>query len=158
MTTKIKNKSNTERDQILNQLETFVQFLSHDIQTSKILSENEMTNDLIKIIDESIKQPLNAVFTTFELLDGQIRNLLSKYVLNFFETHKDLIYKVYASSNELHFTIILKKENSSNRMKLLEFLMMYNQISFSEKIPMWFQFAPKEMEELLNKESNLILG
>lgn len=73
--------------------------------------------------------------------------LINRHIIDFFNHHTSIIEDVFQQPNSLQFSIILKKDNQSNRETLFDFLHQYDLLPQSLNYPAIFQFIPSELSE-----------
>jgi hypothetical protein len=104
--------------------------------------------ELVQSIEKLLDNPMGNLSDLSDKIDGHIRFIVDKTVRGFFHKKKELIELVLISttpSNQLHYSIVLKDDNMTNRLQIFDFLNFYDSISISTKYPIYFQFVPIEL-------------
>ncbi len=130
---------------IINEAEGGYQRLTRKGEKTALVQseENNINNSISKLSDMSVK------------LDGQIKNIIDKYVSSFFNKNGILIETAIRSKstlNNLHYSIVLKEDNMQNRLAIFDFLSDYDafDMDISSRYPVYFQFIPRELVEKIN--------
>lgn len=79
-------------------------------------------------------------------LKHQIREMTHNLFISFLERHRDLLEGVWRYSSEGYF-VALKKDDFKNRNIIMGFHDEYDLTDFSDRTPVFIQFAPKEFCE-----------
>ncbi|AEW02213.1 hypothetical protein Niako_5984 [Niastella koreensis GR20-10] len=134
---------------LLQALDNRADQLKQDIAISQEMVKLGIDTDLIGLIKKVVDNPLNTLMEGRNTLDSHVAGIFTAIIKSYLERHKDKVYKAFRTetkSNDLHFTIILNEDNFENREILLEILVAYHQTQFAELYPIYFQFAPKDLE------------
>lgn len=81
------------------------------------------------------------------LTTDKTSTLINRHIIDFLNHHTSIIKDVFQQPNSLLFSIILKKDNQSNRETLFDFLHQYDLLPQSLNYPVIFQFIPSELSE-----------
>jgi hypothetical protein len=107
-----------------------------------------------------LSDPLEDFLQSSSKIDQQVKDLIFVIVQGFFKSKADLISSVHltkSANQALHFSIVLKEDNSANRMSIFEFFEWYNKLDINTRYPIHFQFVPAELMEKINKIRELNL-
>jgi hypothetical protein len=132
---------------------TAVLFLLQE-NLSRILDEVDRSYELLKIgektefskrIESKINNPVGDLVEISSNIDLKLKGIVNKSVKDFLKSKTDIVKEAYRTKtpfNDLHYSIILKKDNIENRAAIFEFLDKYDLFEISSKYPVYFQFVP----------------
>lgn len=142
-------KSDPVINLLLQALDNRADQLKQDIAISQEMVKLGIDTDLIGLIKKVVDNPMNTLMEGRNSLDYHVAGIFTAVIKSYFARYKDKVYKAFRTetkNNDLHFTIILNEDSFENREALQEFLIGYHQTQFAELYPIYFQFAPKELE------------
>ena len=145
---------------ILYLLQTNLEEFKDEVDRSyELLKVGEKTN-LSKKIENTMEDPINSIFKLSSNVDNQIKEIVDRIVKAFLKHNSEIIqgaYRTKTSLNDLHYSIVLKKDDIGNRNKIFDFFDKFDLLDISSKYPVYFQFVPIELIDkiLINEPVNL---
>ncbi len=128
--------------------------LKQMITDSQLFLSLGLIDSLSQKIEMARTNPLQLLFDNLTNTEKNISFFwLQNFVISFFKRHKRIIKYVFRTDNSttvLHYTIVLQKDSSENRHKIIEFLRNYENLSFAHRFKIIFQFVPEIHTEKLN--------
>lgn len=138
---------------ILYLLQTNLEELKDEVDSSyellKIGEKTSFSEKLLKKIDNPIKD----IFEFSSNIDDQVDYILDRVVRGYLKKKHDIIdraFKTKESINDLHYSIVLKEDNTENRMAIFSFLNNFDLMDITEKHPIYFQFIPRKLIDKIN--------
>lgn len=152
-------------DQKLGQLRAILYLLQTNLEEFKdevdrsyeLLKIGEMT-ELTKKIEGTLSNPMDSVLNISNNIDGQVKQIVDIFVKSFFRKNKETVSATYRSKtslNDLHYSIVLKKDNMENRNKIFDFFDKYDLLEIANRYPVYFQFIPVALVNKLNYSEEL---
>lgn len=144
-----KTKSDSKGGQmtaILYLLQTHLEEFKNEVDKTYELHKIGEKTKLTGVIEKTINNPIGNLYDISKSIDENCLILLNSFAINFFSVNKDVIAKVYRTSNQgnLHYSIILKKDNAENRNTIFHFFDMQIISQVMYKFPIYFQFTTEE--------------
>ncbi len=164
----IKENIRTVNDNKIGQLKAIFYLLQTNLEEFKdevdssyeLLKLGEKTN-LSKHIEDTIEDPLNSIFGISNEIDIQIKLMIDRIIKSFLNKNAGIIKEAFKTKtllNDLHYSIVLKEDNISNRSKIFEFLDKFDLLDISKKYPVYFQFVPVELIGKISTIEKLKIG
>ncbi|MHB8261751.1 MAG: hypothetical protein ACYDCN_13075 [Bacteroidia bacterium] len=138
---------------ILYLLQTNLEEFKDEVDRSYELIKIGEKTDLSKKIETTIDDPINSIFKLSSNIDNQIKEIVDRIVKAFLKHNSSIIhgaYKTQTSLNDLHYSIVLKKDDMDNRNKIFDFFDKFDLLDISNKYPVYFQFVPSELIGKIN--------
>jgi hypothetical protein len=133
---------------ILYLLQQVVSHFKTDVDNSKELYNLGAKTQLATSIEESIKDPLKNMLSASKNFDNIIIDFIDKTIIKSFLKRRsdivDSIHKLNQQEQHLHYMIVLKEDNESNRDSIFDFFDKYDYTEVSKKYPVYFQFVSKD--------------
>jgi hypothetical protein len=140
--------------QINTDIHADLEQLKQMVTDSQLFLSLGFTDTLSQKIEMARTNPLQLLFDNLTNSEKSISLFwLQNFVISFFKKNKRMIKHIFRTDNSttiLHYTIILQKDNSKNRHKIIEFLRNYENLSFAHRFKIIFQFVPEIYVEKLN--------
>lgn len=154
MTTKSKNIINKESENsginnLLSYLHDTHSSFAVDAKDSQILLQLGVKTETTQFWENFIENPLNPLLDFGNKVDQSFFSIANDIVKGFLIKNKKIVSKAFASNVPLHYCIILKNDTSANRILINKFFSSYNELKFSQKYPVHFQFVPEEFSKNL---------
>ncbi|MCC5916436.1 MAG: hypothetical protein JJU02_03820 [Cryomorphaceae bacterium] len=133
---------------ILYLLQTNLEDFKDEVDSSYELLKIGKKTPLSKKIEQKIDDPIKDIFEFTSKLDNQVDSFLDQIIRSFFNKNSNLIFKAFKTNNcinDLHYSIVLKKDSIEIRTKMFTFLDNFDVMDISKKHPIYFQFIPKEL-------------
>lgn len=146
---------------ILYLLQTTIDQVKTDIDSSyELLRIGEIT-PLSKMIEDSLSDPISGMFGALYTLDEQVKeiiaNLVTKYLKSLKPTVELKAFMRVDNSSSLYFAIVLKTDNITNRSKVFDFFDSYDRLEISQRYPVSFQFVPSTLTDKVSHLTALSL-
>jgi len=146
--------------QLLFLLQTHLEEYKDEVDRSYELYKIGEKTNLSKKLENVIKNPLSNIHDLSSNIDLQAKQIIDGIVKSFFKYNCKIIqtaYKTKTSSNDLHYSIVLKKDDIDNRNRIFDFFDKFYILDISDKYPVYFQFVPPELigKMHLNEEIEL---
>ena len=133
---------------ILYILQTNLEEFKDEVDRSYELLKLGEKTDLSKKIEDTLSDPIKSIFQLSTDIDNQIKEIVDRIVKSFLKHHSDIIreaFKTKTSMGDLHYSIVLKKDDIDNRNKIFDFFDKFDLLDISSKYPVYFQFVPAEL-------------
>lgn len=146
---------------LLYLLQTNLEEFKNDVDSSyELLKIGEKTS-LTKRLEQAIKNPAEDFFNYSNNIDVKVSEILHRIILGYFKRNKNSIERVFKTNknlNDLHYSIVLKKDNISNRAMFFDFLNKLDLNYLNQKHNIYFQFIPSHLVDKINFEKELPLS
>lgn len=133
---------------ILFLLQTNLEEFKGDVDRSYSLLQIGEKTPLLKSIENTLDNPMRAIFEMSSSIDDKVKSIIDRFVRFFLIEKRSLIRAAYNSknsSNNLHYSIVLKDDVIENRNLILDFFDNFHEMEISERYPVYFQFIPIEL-------------
>lgn len=103
---------------ILYKLQLDLDEFKDEVDNSYALLEIGEKTELSKKLEKSLENPIKDVFRFSSEIDNQVSYILDKVIRVHFKNNKLILEKVFKtreSLNDLHYSIVLKEDNTKNR-------------------------------------------
>lgn len=144
------NPTNKFVRRALSALEEMYKEYSGQVGSSKVL---------LKKIESLLENPLEQINTHPSAINEITFSLLNEPVKVFFKQQEEIIDTAFRRQTigSLYYCILLKdEENFDNRHKILAFLADYEMKDFSGEFPIYFQFIPGELKNVIERQETII--
>lgn len=134
-------------------LQSHLKATLNEVDFSAQLLESGAKTSLSESIENSLNNPIAAISQLNNSIDQNIKAFINKMVIGYLKQHANLIngaYRTKTTNDDLHYCIVLNDDTTENRCVLFDFFDQYEEIDFSSKFPVYFQFVP---DYLINKIS-----
>lgn len=135
--------------------------IKDDVLHSHWLLQNGAKTALSQRTEESIKNPVKAFLEFSSEIDNIVCSVADQMVRAFFKERANKIHSAYLSARttyNLHYTIVLKNNRYSNRVRLNEFFIDYNQHPISSKCCVYFQVVPLNLIDRMERIETISLS
>jgi hypothetical protein len=133
---------------ILYLLQTSLEEFKDEVDRSyELLKVGEKTK-LSKSIENKLNDPISNIFDLSKNINARVNEIVHRMVRDFMAQNKAYVKKVFqtrASSNDLHYAIVLKNDTIENRAKFFEFFDAYDLLEISSTQQVYFQFMPLDL-------------
>ncbi len=157
----------TKNDNKLGQLKAILYLLQTNLEEFK--DEVEASYELLKIgqkttlskkLEKTIENPISEIFQFSNKIDTQVDFILDKMIRGYLKKNNTVIEKAFKTRenlNDLHYSIVLKEDNTHNRSVFFDFLNKIDVANISQKHNVYFQFIPSKLVDKIkfNEELNL---
>jgi len=133
---------------ILYKLQVDLEEFKNEVDSSYALLEIGEKSELSKKLEKSLENPIKDMFKFSSKIDNQVTYILDKVVRVCFKNNKLILEKVFKTRdgiNDLHYSIVLKEDNSKNRDIFFSFLNQLDLTDISQKDKIYFQFIPSQL-------------
>jgi hypothetical protein len=161
-------KINTEIDNnlgkikgILYKLQLDIDELKNEVDNSYALLEIGEKTELSIKLEKSIQNPIKEIFTFSSKIDNQVVYILDKVIRGYFKSHKSNIEKVFKTRhglNDLHYSLVLKEDNTKNREIFFAFLNQLDLNDVAQKDKIYFQFIPSKLINKINFSEEIVFN
>lgn len=151
----------SEKAELLEDIQSFVNKYSEELNSGIELNKIGANTELIAQLEIFFDSPLEGFLELHSTFENAIKAIIDIHVQQYFKTKLKLIHSAFRTKTEfddLHYCIVLKKDTSSNRLKVFDFFNQYDLLSLSEKFPVYFQYVPIELIDKINVVSELELA
>lgn len=127
----------------------------NQIDFSKTMLGQGAKTDLTMGLESIVNNPLQELCKLSDNVGDLAKSFLDILVKNFLEKKSAIIdtaFRTASKSNDLHYSIILKRDTLENRKSIFSFLNDYEISELSSKFPIYFQFVPKKMKKEMEKK------
>lgn len=131
--------------------QSLTRFMTEVDSSQAMLNIGEKTL-LVQQIESLLNNPLPHFFELSQKMDNAIIGVINKLVKRFFVDKNQLIksaYRAKATTSDLYYAIVLKKDTTKNRSKVFDFFDQYDLLPIASKYPVYFQFVPAHLEDKL---------
>lgn len=138
---------------ILSLLEKHYTDLVSQTAVSKELLSSGAKTELVLEIEEILKNPLQRLAESSNNIRNTAQHIIEMLVKYFLKSSADMIESAGRTDNkssDLHYSIVLKEDNTGNRMRLFRFFEKYDLGEFAKSFPVYFEFIPKEVADRLS--------
>lgn len=122
--------------------------LSNESKLGSEMIDDNITTEFAKMVGDAINNPVDATFQAYKSVSDAMSSMLGATVLSFLSKNKRLIKRVVKpfGENSLFYVIILKKDTTESRAKILSFLDKFEVTPFSNRFNIVFKFVPEQFE------------
>ena len=117
--------------------------------------------DLVTTIKQMLDNPISPLLEIKNDVDSSIGEFITLLVKSFLRKHTEIVHKACRTAidktTELHFSIVLKEDNSDNRSLIFKWLREYKETPIWEVYPVYFQFVPENIITFV-KSKEVIIG
>jgi hypothetical protein len=95
-----------------------------------------------------MKNPIKDILDFSSKIDSKVSYILDKVIRVHFKNNKSILEKVFKTRegvNDLHYSIVLKEDNTKNRDIFFSFLNQLDLTDISQKDKIYFQFIPSQL-------------
>ncbi len=145
---------------ILYLLQTNLEEFKEEVDRSYALINLGEKTDLSNEIENTLENPLNSIFKLSNNIDSQIKEIVDRMVKSFLKYNASIVKEAYRTKtalDDLHYSIVLKKDNIDNRNKIFDFFDNFDLLDISSKYPVYFQFVPNELIEKIQVSESIEL-
>lgn len=135
--------------------------LKNEVDKSYALLEIGEKTSLAQKLEKSFENPIKDIFNFSNRIDNKVNFILDKVVRGFFKHNKLNIEKVYKTRkglNDLHYSIVLKKDSTKERDLFFNFINQLNLTDIHQTDNIFFQFIPQELIERVRFEEEINIG
>ncbi len=128
------------------------------IKSYKLLEVDEKT-DMVRYLETLVNNPLGVLAKRKDSLDGQGVDILDTIVKIWFNELKDkaqTVFRTDTCKQDLHYCIVLKEDNSENRMEFLNILDWIANGELGERFYLNFRFVSKESATQIPRRETII--
>jgi hypothetical protein len=133
---------------ILYLLQTNLEEFKDEVDRSYELLKLGEKTDLSQRIESSLDNPIESIFGMSANIDGQVKLIIDRIVKGFLKKHHgtiELAFRSKFASDDLHYCLVLKSDNSKERGKIFRFFDRYDLLDIAQRYPVIFQFVPQEL-------------
>lgn len=133
---------------ILYKLQLDLEEFKNEVDNSYALLEIGEKSELSKKLEKSLENPIKDIFKFSSKIDNQVSYILDKVVRGYFKNNKLILEKVFKTReglSDLHYSIVLKEDNTKNREIFFSFLNQLDLTDISQKDKIYFQFIPSQL-------------
>lgn len=154
--TKVKNKPTVQEshgeDEImttLDQLSEFFKDMSSEVEVSKAMHGLNVSTNIIRGIEKSIKNPLKALDELYTFAEDNAKTHIHGFVFNFLVKNKEIIESAFIEdkSGSLDYFVFLSQYSIKNEGQILSFLAKYHHTEYYDRIPVFFHVFPSQYKE-----------
>lgn len=162
-TTTGKNKStipgNEELKAALNGMGAMFLDLSNESKLGSEMIDDNITTEFAKMIGEVIENPVDTTFQAYKGFNDVMAKMLETAVVSFLSKNKKLIKRVAKpfGENSLFYVIVLHKDITAHRAKLLSFLDKFELTPYSNYFNIVFKFVPQQFESSIISKRDIVL-
>lgn len=119
---------------------------AHDMASVGLeLHDLDIPNEFTDGVKQAIETPIQSGYEAFQYVKTSLMQQISNEFEKFLSTKMELIDRVFlVSKNQLHYVIILKENNITNRVEILDFKMDYDEKPVSKSFPLIVTFTKLE--------------
>ena len=135
--------------------------LKNEVDKSYALLEIGEKTSLTKKLEQSFENPIKDIFNFSNRIDNKVNFILDKVIRGFFKHNKINIEKVYKTRkglNDLHYSIILKKDSTKERDLFFNFINQLNLTDIHQTDNIFFQFIPQELMNRVSFDEEINIG
>lgn len=163
-----KKKSSTPRNVedekihlILELMKLQVDDLKKDIHLSQDMLCTGAKTNLASNIDKAIQNPISPLLEVKANIDSSIKTIINETVKQYFNGHRDIIATAFLTDtgkgrHDLHYTVVLKKDNQKNRTSVLGLLRDYRCVDVAEDYPIHIQIIPQEVSSKIKRKEIIV--
>lgn len=132
-----------------------------EITKSKALREVNISDELALHLEKMVNKPLTSMITLFSRFEDDMKSMIESLVVTFLKSKSKLIkgaYRTKTEVNDLHFCVVLKKDNLNNRIKIFDFYNQYDHLKIANTFPVYFQFVPEQAEDKIEFAHKIALA
>jgi len=133
---------------ILFKLQLDLEDFKNEVDSSYALLEIGEKSSLSKKLEKSMKNPIKDILDFSSKIDNKVSYILDKVIRVHFKNNKSILEKVFKTReglNDLHYSIVLKEDNTKNRDIFFSFLNQLDLTDISQKDKIYFQFIPSQL-------------
>jgi hypothetical protein len=160
----INNKTDNNLEKlkgVLLKMQLDLDELKSEVDKSYALLEIGEKTSLSKKLEQSFENPIKDIFNFSNRIDNKVNFILDKVIRGFFKHNKINIEKVYKTRkelNDLHYSIVLKKDSIKERDLFFNFINQLNLTDIHQTDNIFFQFIPQELIDRVNFDEEINIG
>lgn len=143
---------------VLSFVQDHHQKTAEEVGISKTLLELGVTDKVSSQWQSIIDNPIENMHAIKKNIDTTFVGISNTIVSSFLSSHKEIISKVFmigCDSNDMHYGIVLKRDNLTNRDLILKFFDHYNKLDWAHSYPVYFQFIPAKLISKITRKIEL---
>ncbi len=150
----------THKEESSDKVRDFLSILRKDVVHSQDMREMGINTTLAQKIETFVLNPFGALVEAYHGIFQDLKNTINELCLEYFRLKSPLIEKVFnvSGSNDLTYYVVLKNDNTKNRMTFFDFISHYETLGFSDKMPITVKFLPKRVLEKSNLKDEIALS
>ncbi|HTB51892.1 MAG TPA: hypothetical protein VK718_03885 [Ferruginibacter sp.] len=152
----------TNKPELARFVDSYINFLdihSKDVKFGSDLLDSGIKTEFIQKMELFMVNPLQALLDQRQMVDANLYTIVDGFVNLFFEKAKKLniVKSAFKKRNgsATMYMIVLNQDNFNNRNEIFYFLDHYSSLGVYDKLPIYFQFVPTELEEKFITEESV---
>lgn len=155
-----KPRTNPQLKSALDGLGSFFHDLSSESCFGSDMINQNITTEFAALINEALTDPLKHIYGGFKGMGDAASSMINDITISFLKTNKKIIKKVTNpyKDNKLFYVIVLKKDTTENRSKLLSYTRLYSFTPYSQNFQITFYFIPPQFDNslIVSEEISLV--
>jgi hypothetical protein len=144
----------TPKPELARFVDSYINFL--DIHRKNVNFDSELLDSGIKTefmqkLELFMVNPLQALLDQRQMVDTNLYTIVDGFVNLFFEKAKalNIVKSTFQkrTGSATMYMIVLNEDNFNNRNEIFYFLDHYSSLGVYDKLPIYFQFVPVELEK-----------
>lgn len=146
----------TALQELDQQIMADLQFMQQTIFASQEMMELGVQDSIAAMVADIRTQPMQWLVRTLTSLRADLKVMVQRMAVSFFQQKKHLLRSVFLVKNErdLHYILVPQVDDLTTQFELNEFLSAYMQTQFHEHVPISFHMVAADLAgDLMHVES-----